>query len=1055
MYKSLLVAFLFSFVHYRSHFWLFLPDHYLQKFLVLVRDRWYVDCSYGRSIRLSRCAPHLPPPFPIPTAMPPSQLKQLKSSLREHGLVGPQKSKKQKKLAAKDPSGRRERVATLDTIRNQFNPFEVKAPTRKDKFAVVGAKDKQAVRSAHGRPGVSKSLGEERRRATLLKEIHHRHRVGDFVDRRFGENDPAVTPEQRAAERFARQNERQAKKKSMFSLEDEDDYNIQLTHLGRSLTFDEAPARNAQDDFEEDGLSSLGPADVSPDFKTDQEAPSARPTKRRRLSNDKDADNDDDDAMQLPETKRSKQEVMKEVVAKAKQNKYDRQQAKEDDDDLRAELDKVLPDFLQSMRSYSKPSPAQPSEERHGDMNPDRLALLAGKDRQEADQKYNERVRQMATDKRSKPSSRTKTAEEEASDIASRLKELEQKRLRRMRGASADSDDGGDEPLPDGSVQDDAETFGLPSVADVSTGRRQLDVEDEDEFVLDDELVASDIGSEVSDEPESYSTEDLSPDDDNDIKSDSDDIGKEDQSEDQDESLAWDAEELRNSVRHPTAATDEIAEEKVASTQMPFTYPCPTSHQALLELRQGVDDHEFPTVVQRIRALHHPNLSIENREKMGLFGIALVEHIVYLADGKPPAPVRVLEILLRHLHSLAKGNPFAVARGFRNILREIAQQRPLALSPGDLILLTGVSAIFPTSDHFHSVVTPSALTIARFLGQSPIITLQDLVKGAFGCTLALQYQTLSKRYVPEVMIYIQQALASLVGTDSSGIETSITAQRANLKLQLTSSVVEPDFCLHFDDLYGRVPNVSPLDDVDAKSHSVPEHDMVEERLKATLISQFLTLLSHAAELWHGKSAFPEIFGPAIELLHSVITSQSGSSTRNLPSSSAVRSAASPPASLPPSLLSSFKSCHNKISHLSDTTISTRRPLALHSHRPLAIKSSIPKFDESFNPEQKRRSLNINTKNDPTAAQAAAESSDPQSLQRLRAQLRRERKGALRELRRDAAFVARHQLKEKREKDAAHEKKMRRLVAEIQGVEGHEGKVYEMEKERRKERRNRK
>lgn len=56
---------------------------------------------------------------------------------------------------------------------------------------------------------------------------------------------------------------------------------------------------------------------------------------------------------------------------------------------------------------------------------------------------------------------------------------------------------------------------------------------------------------------------------------------------------------------------------------------------------------------------------------------------------------------------------------------------------------------------------------------------------------------------------------------------------------------------------------------------------------------------------------------------------------------------------------------------------------------------------------------------------------------------------MRELRKDASVVARESLREKRERDAAYEKKYKRLVAEIQGEEGAEAKAYEREKEWRK------
>lgn len=53
------------------------------------------------------------------------------------------------------------------------------------------------------------------------------------------------------------------------------------------------------------------------------------------------------------------------------------------------------------------------------------------------------------------------------------------------------------------------------------------------------------------------------------------------------------------------------------------------------------------------------------------------------------------------------------------------------------------------------------------------------------------------------------------------------------------------------------------------------------------------------------------------------------------------------------------------------------------------------------------------------------------------------------MRKDAKILASSSLREKKERDAAYEKKQKRLLAEIQGEEGHEKKQYEREKEWRK------
>lgn len=98
--------------------------------------------------------------------MPPSQLKRLKASLREQGIVGPQQSKKQKKQNAQNGANKDKRVnrtAALHGIREQFNPFEVKTSARGPKFDVTNNRilSGRVSKSVKGRPGVTKGLGEE------------------------------------------------------------------------------------------------------------------------------------------------------------------------------------------------------------------------------------------------------------------------------------------------------------------------------------------------------------------------------------------------------------------------------------------------------------------------------------------------------------------------------------------------------------------------------------------------------------------------------------------------------------------------------------------------------------------------------------------------------------------------------------------------------------------------------------------------------------------------------------------------------------------------------
>jgi nucleolar protein 14 len=901
--------------------------------------------------------------------MPPSQLKQLKASLRDHGLVGPQKSKKQKKAASKDGGKRLQRNAALEGIRERFNPFEVKTPARPVKFEVTSNKPSKRP----GRPGVTKGLGEERRRETLLKEIHSRNKVGGILDRRFGENDPTMTPEQRAAERFAKQNERKAKKNSMFNLEDDEEEEMALTHGGEVLGMGDFNM-DTKDDFEEDDIDS---SDESIDYNA--EDIDDRPRKRIRVNGEDQTNGLAETADQLPERKKSKAEVMKEVMAKSKLYKYERQQAKEDDDDLRAELDKDMSGIYEAMREFRsrpKPLPTPPSTDGDTAMNPERAAMLAGKDPKAIETEYNERMRQMALDARSKPSTRTKTDEEKAAEEAARLQDLERKRLKRMKGEEESSEDEIEQAPQedDDEEQDDAEMFGIqqPGAAPV---RPNLDVEDEDEFVLDDDLIASDSEVEMASDSGSEDSE-------------------------AEEALAEDDgdNDFINGLVLPRTAVDGISEPSVKDSSLAYTYPCPQTHKELLSTLKGTRLSDLPIVVQRIRALYHPRLAEGNKEKLGKFAITLVKHVAYMADQAQPPEFSVVESLIRHLHSMAKTNPDAVAFGYRSRLRKISEARPLVLSNGDLMILTGISSTFPTSDHFHSVVTPAMLTIARYLGQSVIQNSHDLVVGAYCCTLALQYQGLSKRYVPEVITYITNALAALAPVPVS-----------------RNAISSPEWLVHMQ-APGKSIRAGPQAGKREAAMSFESFYLDQEQLLSeawVLILTFARLLSEASELWRAKSAFDDMFKAPMSILKHILSNEC---TLHMPQETC----------------KSILSIHDSILTLQQSSVEIRKPLLLHNHRPLAIKLSIPKFEEGYNPDRHY---------DPDR-----ERSD---LNKLKAEHKRERKGAMRELRKDSNFIARESLREKKEKDEAHAKRERRLIAEIQGEEGHERKEYEIQKRKRK------
>jgi len=243
-----------------------------------------------------------------------SQLKRLKASLKEQGVIGPQKSKKQKRQQAQELKGngekRLQRGEVLSQIREQFNPFQFKTNARGPKFEVTTNRpaNDRAAKGITGRPGLSKAQGEERRRQTLLVEMQRRNKVGGLVDRRFGEDDPNLSLEDKMIERFAREQQRSHKKGSLFDLEDDDEPMEGLTHGGKAITFEDMEKDALRDDFDED----------LPSDDDDGMHPERRAMKRMRLNEDGELEGDDGE----PDRKKTKKEIYEEIIAKSKLHKY-------------------------------------------------------------------------------------------------------------------------------------------------------------------------------------------------------------------------------------------------------------------------------------------------------------------------------------------------------------------------------------------------------------------------------------------------------------------------------------------------------------------------------------------------------------------------------------------------------------------------------------------------------------------------------------------------------------------------------------------------------------
>ncbi|KAF9900264.1 nucleolar complex protein 14 [Linnemannia zychae] len=963
-----------------------------------------------------------------------SALYRLKSSLKEAGAIGPNSraslsKKDRKKGRPTAASAKNDLNKKLAHIKEAMNPFEMKVT--RQKYDILGRKTK----GVDGKPTLSKQVGEENRRKTLLQELQKKNKAGGVVDKRFGEDNPNMTPEEKMLERFTREKQSRAKGGAMFNLEEESD----LTHYGQSLA--------GLDDFDEDGLG------YSDDEDDNRGAIGGDIVSHSHFGGFEEGTGPEETHEDgRPKTKA---EIMKEVIAKSKFHKHERQKEKEEMDDITKELDDELEDirgllgFADQAAEERRPKRAAlPSQKSAANRALDRIADEE-KERQKQDREsgildkdfddsYDKHIRELAFDRRAKPQDRLKTEEEIAQEEVEKLEKAEKARKRRMEGLSDEVDpkeQGGYKkrrkaaPAADDLDDDfapDADDFGLGAGMDageeefkgVKPGRMpskkrrtvKVDVDsDSEEAEEDDEEEDDEEGEEEGSEGEDDDEDDEDEDDDEEGDSEDDfsDLDMEmerpvkktstaeGEGDDEDDMNDMSASKSKKSVKAEKKAKAS-AEAAAAAAELPFTFPCPTSLGHFMTIIDGIDMKDIPTVVHRIRALYHPKLSPQNKEKMQVFYPVLLDYIFQISVSESKFPAAALNTLVRHIYAMTSQLGDHATSCILGFLEAFESELQMDLASGTrsgfphsdkLTFLRVLGQIYSTSDYQHQVITPAQFLMSQYLGQCQVGSVKDIASGLMLCNLFLDYQALSKRVVPEAINFLSSSLVYLApkGTfsdDVSVLPGSFPIQDVNkATLQMTTK---------------------GLKSVEVERLSIDMFKMKDSALenntyRVAAMSAAADILLKYAILYASTTAFTEMFQGPLELLSKLSTS--------VPEFSAT-------------LKKQLTKTQDRIQKLQGFSTDSRTPLQLQAHKPVPIASYVPKFEEGYS---------LDKHYDPDVERAQAH--------KLQVQYKKEKKGAIRELRKDAQFVAREKLRVQREKDTEYNAKIKGIMSGLEADQG--------------------
>ncbi|CBJ25573.1 similar to RIKEN cDNA 2610033H07 [Ectocarpus siliculosus] len=580
---------------------------------------------------------------------------------------------------------------------------------------------------------------------------------------------------------------------------------------------------------------------------------------------------------------------------------------------------------------------------------------------------YDLTMRELVYEARAQATDRLQTPEEAARAEKARLDKLEKARIERMSSQTVDGDTEGG--------------------ASVESERRKRKGRN------DDELSDEDVGVSASEALGGQDDHSDGSGDSSMSESDSDDNAVAAELDDGE----WQSESEGDAEDDPPAQVERCegkASPAPAARELPYVFACPSSYEGLLALlaEHATSADDINTILDRIHKNHSIKLDSRNKERMHNFYDVLLKRFrrVGSQSGKLSSAARQdrakqLDFLSGLIYDITAEMPEVAASLWHRVCGSLHQRMVKAMedlslgadasgywpSTGSLLLLKLLVHIFPSTDFRHPVVTPAVLHLSQCLSQCPVKTSTDLSAGVFSCSLVLHCCLGATRLSPEVMVFLTSALSHFTLSPS------------------TQAALSPAFKHSPFGWLRAAAGSCASKDIPAFSMGVVEGLTLPDRqtYAAAMLGALYQLVIQVAHALSENVAFPELFAP----LQSVL--------------SKIQPEASP--ALPLSLQKLHVHLSQQLSTAIQKCASTRSPLQWRAVEPPVLEALAPKFQESYKMKKDGHKDTEQTK-----------------FKQLQRQVKRERKGAMRELKRDAVFLEHAKADKTAEKERTRKRRLR-------------------------------
>ena len=445
------------------------------------------------------------------------------------------------------------------------------------------------------------------------------------------------------------------------------------------------------------------------------------------------------------------------------------------------------------------------------------------------------------------------------------------------------------------------------------------------------------------------------------------------------------------------APSSKVIEE--AQKQIPFTFPAPSSYEELMNHLQDRSAKEKGVVIERMIKCNHPQFGENNKANLEKLFCFILQHIHECCENDEDSAeidIESIEVLSPFLYDLAKFSPAPAAKSVLGVIQEkydeYCKKPKVFPALESLIFLKITLLLFPASDYRHPVVTPSIQWITHMLSTAKANSVSSFTSGLFISSIFIEAISLSKRFSPELLNFLR------------GIVFISTPEDKTLppKLLLKKHVppfkpIGKDSTLFCDTFHSESipPSNLKLSDMSINDN---EKDITES-FSVSCLNSALKMLIKLTDIWKELPSSKSIFADlkyrllpklAIAKLHQTIK-------RNI------------------EILSSKLELI-----MNDTEVAKKLSLSKQREKPVTmLKLYEPELEDNFDPFQKKH----------------YGSREKLEMDKLQHKVKREKKSAKKDLRKDTAFLAKQKAKESREKDRERMQKTRSIMSGLGSQEG--------------------